>query len=111
MENLEIGLQVASDTRSMALRAVKELSSFKFAHQIVCKGAIRPVDYMRYAESDAILRDLELNPGMRMLVVSRPRSKIWRRVFIDRSPLLFGNGVLNVSWVCSSSCHQARFIL
>ena len=73
MKNLEIGLQVASDTRSMALRAVKELSSFKFAHQIVRRRAIRPVDYMRYAEFDAILRDLELNPGMRILDVSSPQ--------------------------------------
>ena len=111
MKNLEIGLQVASDTRSMALRAVKEFSSFKFSHQIVCKRAIRPVDHTRYAGCDAILRDLELNPGMKIRDVSRPRSKIWRKVLIDRSPLMSGNGVLNVSCVCSSNCHQGCFIL
>ena len=73
MKNLEIGLQVSSDTRSLALRAVKELSSFQSACHIARVRAVRPVDYMRYAEFDAILRNLELNSQMTILDVGSPQ--------------------------------------
>lgn len=73
MKNLDNGLQVSSDTRSLALRAVKELPSSQFAYHIARRRAVRPVDYMRYAEFDAILRDLELNSRMTILDVGSPQ--------------------------------------
>ncbi len=73
MKNLEIGLQVSSDTRSLALSAVKEFSSSQSAYRIARRRAVRPVDYMRYAEFDAILRDLELNSQMTILDISSPQ--------------------------------------
>jgi ubiquinone/menaquinone biosynthesis C-methylase UbiE len=73
MKNLELGLQVSNDTRSLALRAVKELSSSHAARDIADVRAVRPVDYMRHAEFSAILRDLELNSGMTILDVASPQ--------------------------------------
>ena len=79
MNDLEIGLQVASDTKLLALRAVKELSASSYANRIARRRAVCPIDYMRYAEFDAILRDLELKPGMTILDVSSPQ---WFSLYI-----------------------------
>jgi len=73
MKNLEIALQTSNGIRSLALEAVKELSSRQCGYQIARRRAICPVDYMRYAEFDAILRDLELNSHMTILDVSSPQ--------------------------------------
>lgn len=68
-----MGLEVSNKTRSLALKAVEELSSRQSAWRIARGRVARPVDYMRYAEFDAILRDLELLPGMTILDVSSPQ--------------------------------------
>jgi ubiquinone/menaquinone biosynthesis C-methylase UbiE len=73
MKNLEKGLQVASVTRLLAQRAIKELSPTQDAYRIARQRILCPVDYMRYAEFDAILRDLEITPGMTILDVSSPQ--------------------------------------
>jgi SAM-dependent methyltransferase len=73
MKNIEIGLHVANDTRSLALRAVKELSFSQSVCRMARERTIRPVDYMRYAEFDAILRDLEPDSSMTILDVSSPQ--------------------------------------
>jgi ubiquinone/menaquinone biosynthesis C-methylase UbiE len=73
MNNIEIGLRVASETRTLARRAVEELSHSNPGYKIARARSVCPVDYMRYAEFDAILRDLEIRPRMRILDVSSPQ--------------------------------------
>jgi ubiquinone/menaquinone biosynthesis C-methylase UbiE len=73
MKNLEIALQVSSDIRSLALGAIKGLSSSQPAHHIARRRAACPIGYMRYAEFDAILRDFELNSQMTVLDISSPQ--------------------------------------
>lgn len=73
MKNLDLAVQVSSNIRQLALRAAKELPFSKSACRIARVRSVRPVDYMRYAEFDAILRDLELNSKMTILDVSSPQ--------------------------------------
>jgi len=73
MKNLDIALQVSSNIRQLALRAAKELPFSQSACHVARARSVRPVDYMRYAEFDAILRDLELNSQMSILDVSSPQ--------------------------------------
>ena len=73
MKNLEIGLEVASNIRALAMRAVKAFSSSQSAYYIARERIVCPVDYMRYAEFEAILGDLELNSRMTILDVSSPQ--------------------------------------
>jgi len=73
MKNLVKGLEMAADTRSLAERAVENLSPSQAAYRISRGRVRRPVDYMRYAEFEAILRDLSPAAGMTILDVSSPQ--------------------------------------
>ena len=84
MKNLEIALEVAQAIRSLALRALEKLSSSQSAYPIARRSVVCPIDYMRYAEFDTILKDLDLNPGMKILDVSSPQ---WFSLYLaDRYP-------------------------
>lgn len=73
MKNLEIASQVSGEIRALALRAMNGLSSSRSAHHIARRRAVCPIDYMRYAEFDAILRDFEMSSEMTVLDVSSPQ--------------------------------------
>jgi ubiquinone/menaquinone biosynthesis C-methylase UbiE len=73
MKNLVKAFEAAADIRSLAARAARELSSSLTAREIAKRRTERPIDYMRYAEFEAILRDLELYPRMTVLDVSSPQ--------------------------------------
>jgi ubiquinone/menaquinone biosynthesis C-methylase UbiE len=81
MKNLETALQVSRDIRSLALGAIKGGASSPDARRIAIRRAARPIDYMRYAEFDAILRDLELEPHMTVLDVSSPQ---WLTLYLAK---------------------------
>jgi hypothetical protein len=58
---------------ALALKAMNKTSQSTPAYEIARAGAIRPVDYMRCAEFEAILRNLEVDPQMEVLDVSSPQ--------------------------------------
>lgn len=73
MKNLEIASQVSGEIRALALRAMKGFSSSQSAYHIARRRAACPIDYMRYAEFDAILRDFEISSQVTVLDVSSPQ--------------------------------------
>ncbi|GAA6615458.1 methyltransferase domain-containing protein [Scytonema sp. NUACC26] len=84
MRNLEKALQVSSGIRELALKAMKELPTSHPAYHAARERAKRPVDYMRYAEFDSILRNLEITPQMTILDVSSPQ---WFSLYLaDKHP-------------------------
>jgi SAM-dependent methyltransferase len=66
-------LRLSTGIRSLALEAVRKLPAGSMARAVAESGIACPVGYMRYAEFDAILRDLKLEAGMRVLDVSGPQ--------------------------------------
>jgi SAM-dependent methyltransferase len=73
MKNLGIASQAAGDIRSLAARAATNVSASRSVRHIASTRTARPIDYMRYAEFEAILRDLELDSRMTVLDVSSPQ--------------------------------------
>jgi len=84
MELMEKALRVADRTRSLAKTAAARLASEPAALDIARRRAVRPIDYMRYAEFDAILRDLDMKPDLRLLDISSPQ---WFAIYLaDQYP-------------------------
>ena len=84
MKKFEMAMQMSSGIRSLALKAVKELSPSQSAYHIARRRVICPVDYARYAEFDAILRELKISPQMTILDVSSPQ---WFSLYLaDKNP-------------------------
>lgn len=65
--------KVSDDIRAMALRSVNALSPSEPAYKAAWSRTLRPIDYMRCAEFEAILRDLEINRQMEILDVGSPQ--------------------------------------
>lgn len=65
--------QISSGIKALALKAMNNLSSSDPAYHVAKYRAIRPVDYMRCAEFEAILRDLKILPQMQVLDISSPQ--------------------------------------
>ncbi len=84
MAKIETALQMSNGIRSLALRAVEKLSSSQFAYRIAKRRTVCPVDYMRYAEFDALARDLKINSQINILDVSSPQ---WLSLYLaDKNP-------------------------
>lgn len=79
MKNLELGLAAASEVSALARRAASALAPSQDAYHIARRAVNRPVEYMRYAEFDAILRDLKLDAGMTLLDVASPQ---WFSIYL-----------------------------
>jgi SAM-dependent methyltransferase len=65
--------EFAPKIKALALRAMNKTSPSGPAYKIARARVTRPVDYMRCAEFEAILRDLEIDPQMEILDVSSPQ--------------------------------------
>jgi SAM-dependent methyltransferase len=65
--------EFSNHIRVLALKAMNKTSPSTPAYKIARDRTIRPVDYMRCAEFEAILRDLEVDPQMDILDVSSPQ--------------------------------------
>lgn len=59
--------------RQIAGLAKQQLINNPQAFKIACKTRTRPIDYMRWAEFDAVLRMLDLKPGQTVLDVASPQ--------------------------------------
>ncbi len=70
---------ISNDIRKLAIQATNNLDNSDPACKIARFRSIRPIDYMRYAEFDAILRGLEIKPQMKILDVSSPQ---WFSIFL-----------------------------
>lgn len=73
---LEIGknlLEISKNIKALAKTSSSKLPPHEDAHKIASKRVIRPIDYMRCAEFDAVLRNLKIKPKMRILDVSSPQ--------------------------------------
>jgi len=66
----------------MALEAVQELPKNNLAAKIANQSISRPIDYMRCAEFDAMLRGLAIAPETRILDVSSPQ---WFSIYLAKS--------------------------
>ena len=65
--------EAAAATRALAARALATLPSGGRAHDIARGRARCPIDYMRWAEYAAVLHDLDLPAGSRVLDVASPQ--------------------------------------
>lgn len=79
MSNLHHAVEASECIQSLALKAVKRLPTSHPAYPIALLHAKKPVDYIRYAEFDAILKFLELNPSTRILDISSPQ---WFSIYL-----------------------------
>lgn len=73
MKRFEIASQLSNIIQSLAFKSMKELSPSQHAYQVARKRTICPVDYMRYAEFEAVSRGLDISPKMKILDVSSPQ--------------------------------------
>jgi SAM-dependent methyltransferase len=73
---------ISRDIRVLALKAMSNLPTSDSAYSIAKSRTIRPIDYMRYAEFEAILRGLEIRPQMEILDVSSPQ---WFSLYLAQS--------------------------
>ncbi|MEI6514802.1 MAG: class I SAM-dependent methyltransferase [bacterium] len=72
-------LRISKGIRSLAREALRNLPEDSVAREVAASGVSCPIGYMRYAEFDAVLRDLKLEPGMRILDVSGPQ---WFTIYL-----------------------------
>ena len=75
-------LCVSKAIRNMARRATLNLPISDPAARIAKKSIVRPIEYMRCAEFDAILRGLNITPGMRILDISSPQ---WFTIYLAKA--------------------------
>ncbi len=76
MAELQRAVAMAQQIRGLADRAARSLASTRdqaAARRVAQKHRARPIDYMRYAEFEAMLRDLHLQPHTTVLDVSSPQ--------------------------------------
>jgi SAM-dependent methyltransferase len=71
--SLEPGFQLAHDIKALAHRAAELLPPDGAAGRMARRRIARPVDYMRYAEFSAVMAELTLEPGTRLLDISSPQ--------------------------------------
>lgn len=74
--------RLSKGIRALACEAARKLPAVSPARAVAERGIACPVGYMRYAEFDAILRDLKLEAGMRVLDVSGPQ---WFTLYLAAS--------------------------
>lgn len=79
MSSSNLSEDISKQIKVLASKAVGALSPSSAAWEFARRGAIRPVEYMRYAEFDAVLRDLVLAPGMTVLDISSPQ---WFSIYL-----------------------------
>jgi SAM-dependent methyltransferase len=77
--DLAPAFRMAEQVRTLARRAARALPSGGLAAKMARRRIARPVDYMRYAEFNAVLEQLRLAPGMRVLDISSPQ---WLSIFL-----------------------------
>jgi SAM-dependent methyltransferase len=82
MEYVPNIFRVSKAIRQMAREAMQNLSTSDSASKIAKHSVVRPINYMRCAEFDAILRGLNITPGMRILDVSSPQ---WFTIYLAKS--------------------------
>lgn len=68
--------------QKMALEVAQELTQNTSAARIANQSILRPIDYMRCAEFDAILRELDIAPETRILDVSSPQ---WFSIYLAKT--------------------------
>ena len=78
---LSLGLasHVAQSIHELARLAAHTLPASSPAWRLAQKRVVRPIDYMRHAEFTAVLHDLEISPGSRVLDVSSPQ---WFSIYL-----------------------------
>ena len=80
---MEPRLAMASDCsqgiREMAGKAHAQITDNPLASKLARRARLRPIDYMRWAEFDAILQMLALKPGQQVLDVASPQ---WFTLFL-----------------------------
>jgi SAM-dependent methyltransferase len=64
---------LAHQIQRIARRALELLPRGDNAHRVARSAVIRPIDYMRWAEFDSVLRRLVLKPGERVLDIASPQ--------------------------------------
>ncbi len=70
--NLPLSTQLSQEIRALAQKAL-DLGLSQAAMQEARESQHRPLVYMRYGEAEALLRDLKLEPGMRVVDFSSPQ--------------------------------------
>ncbi len=80
-----MAVQASEKIKLLASKAAKGISdSESVCRKVLERTRYCPVNYMRYGEFDAILSDLELKPGMKVLDVSSPQ---WLSIYLaDKYP-------------------------
>ncbi len=73
MDSLRHTPEISRGIGTLAKKAMKSLPPSSRAYKAASRQAARPIDYMRYAEFEAIVRDLEIRPQMEILDVSSPQ--------------------------------------
>src|SRR4030042_4217732 len=64
---------ISGGIRVLPLRCIKLLDKSELAYSVGSLRVVRPIDYMRCAEYQAILDGLDIQPGMKILDVSSPQ--------------------------------------
>jgi len=72
-------VSTARAIRELASVVVRRLHAFDSASEVARRRVACPIDYMRYAEFESILSDLDIAPKMKILDVSSPQ---WFTLFL-----------------------------
>src|SRR5258708_1608191 len=65
--------ELAGTIRQLAQRGIERLPQGDAARRTAKTALIRPIDYMRWAEFDSVLKRISLLPGQRVLDVASPQ--------------------------------------
>jgi len=79
MNEFQLSLEMARGTRVLAKKALSVLPSNSNARRGVRSRVICPIDYMRYAEFEAVISGLNLNLNIKILDVSSPQ---WFSIYL-----------------------------
>ncbi len=73
MSDLALSIGAALEIKALAATSLAKLAPASAGHAFARRGVARPIDYMRYAEFEAMLRDLDMYPELSLLDVSSPQ--------------------------------------
>jgi len=80
-ENLRRAVEVSNEIKLLALEARKFTFNLPATTEIINRIVTCPVDYMRYAEFEAILKNLELSTETKVLDVGSPQ---WFSIYLAK---------------------------
>lgn len=70
---MELTTDISNCIKTLACNALERVGPSDIAYKVLKKSSIRPIDYMRYAEFEAILNQVKIKPNTVVLDVGSPQ--------------------------------------